>query len=189
MIASILAKTGTYSENDKKLFEKRIVYRKIQKDEILLGEGEVCQSAYYLISGAFYQHNFKNEIDLNVIDLHIDNEWFLNQQSFIKQKPSEITLQAYTESEIFELSIVSIHVLIQESPAFFQFGKILEQPYNRVHFFDNNLTPTQKYQYILDNKPALLQNFPLKIIASYLKITPETLSRVRESFAKGKIIS
>ncbi|MEO5563434.1 MAG: hypothetical protein ABIR18_08365, partial [Chitinophagaceae bacterium] len=66
---------------------------------------------------------------------------------------------------------------------------IFEQATSRVHFFDNRLNPTEKYQYILDNKSGLLQKFPLKLIASYLKITPETLSRVRESFSKGKIAS
>jgi len=41
------------------------------------------------------------------------------------------------------------------------------------------MTPTEKYRYILSNKPQLIQKFPLKYIASYLNITPETLSRVR----------
>jgi len=48
------------------------------------------------------------------------------------------------------------------------------------------MTPLQKYQYILDHRPDLIQQFPLKIIASYLKITPETLSRVRDKLSKGK---
>lgn len=107
----------------------------------------------------------------------------------MSQKPSESFVQAYAESEILELTVQSLHGLIAESPAFLQMGRILEQATARVHFFDNDLTPIQKYEHLLNNRPQLLQKFPLKIIASYLKITPETLSRVREKLARGKIIS
>jgi CRP-like cAMP-binding protein len=189
MIAEILKKIGRYSENDLILFEKRIKTRNVKKGEILLNEGEICQTVFYSISGVFYQFSIKDEIEENIIDLHIENEWFLNAQSFTSQKPSESTIKTYSEGEILELTIESIHHLIGESPAFFQLGRMMEQSKPKQHFFDNNLTPIQKYSYILENKPALIQKFPLKIIASYLKVTPETLSRVRESLAKGKTIS
>jgi hypothetical protein len=59
-------------------------------------------------------------------------------------------------------------------------GRILEESTSRIDFFDNNNTPDEKYRYIIANKPKLLQKFPQTIIASYLKISPETLSRVRK---------
>lgn len=188
-IAEILESIGRFSENDLLLFKEKIKIRNIKKGEILLREGEVCQSAFYALSGSFYQYCIKDEIEENVIDLHIENEWFLNEQSFISQNPSQNIIKSYTEGSVIELSMHVIHKLIGISPAFFQLGGILEQTKSRVHFFDNNLNPTQKYDYILAQKPILLQKFPLKIIASYLKITPETLSRVRESLAKRKSIS
>ena len=186
MFAEILAKTGRFSDCDVSLFEKKTKIRTVKKGEIMLREGEICQTAFYVIAGSFYQYNFKDEIEENVIDLHIENEWFLNEQSFIAQKPSENIIKSYSDSTVLELTLFSMHELIAQSPAFFQMGSILEMSKSRVHFFDNSFTPLQKYQYILDNKPALLQRFPLKIIASYLKITPETLSRVRENLARGK---
>ncbi len=189
MLAEILKKTGFYSERDVRLFEDAIRFRAVAKDEILLAQGNVCKSVFYVVKGAFYQYDFRDEIEQNVIDLHTDGEWFLNHKSFVSQKPSASFVQAYAESEIMELTIESLHRLIAESPAFLQMGRILEQATARVHFFDNALTPTQKYEYLLDNRPQLLQAFPLKIIASYLKITPETLSRVREKLARGKIVS
>jgi CRP-like cAMP-binding protein len=189
MLAEILEKTGRFSDYDVSLFEKKTKIRAVKKGEIMLREGEICQTAFYVISGSFYQYNFKDEIEENVIDLHIKNEWLLNEQSFIAQKPSENIIKAYSDSTVLELTLFSMHELIAQSPAFFQMGGILEMSKSRVHFFDNSLSPLKKYQYILDNKPALLQKFPLKIIASYLKITPETLSRVRENLARGKNLS
>ncbi len=189
MISDILKTTGIYSDTDIQLFESKTKFRTVSKDEILINRGEVCKSIFFNITGAFYQYNYKDEIEENVIDLHSDNEWFLNHSSFISQKPSDSFIKAYTESNILEFDIESLHCLIGKSPAFLQFGKILGQATSRVHFFDDRLTPTQKYQHILDNRRELIQKFPLKFIASYLKITPETLSRVREKISKGKMVS
>jgi CRP-like cAMP-binding protein len=189
MIADILKTNGMYSDTDAQLFEHNTQIRDVCKNEILIKPGEVCRSIFYILSGAIYQYNYIDEIEENVIDLHSDNEWFLEHTSFTSQKPADSFIKAYTDSKILELSIESLHWLIGQSPAFFQIGKIPGQASLRIHFFDNRLTPTQKYQYILDNRQELLQKFPLKFIASYLKITPETLSRVRENFSKGKIAS
>ncbi|PKG42822.1 Crp/Fnr family transcriptional regulator, partial [Psychroflexus sp. MES1-P1E] len=108
------------------------------------------------------------------------NDWVINHKSFTTRKPSEYSIQAFEESFIYELSIDAIHRLIAQSQSFFQMGKILEESTSRIDFFDNNNTPDEKYDFIIKNKPSLLQKFPQKIIASYLKITPETLSRVRK---------
>jgi CRP-like cAMP-binding protein len=189
MIAKILKSTGSYNDNHFSLFEKEVQCRDIKKGEILLKQGAICQSVFYTIEGSVFQYNFKEEIDLNVIDLHIANEWFLNQQSFVAQKPSETFIEAYSDSTILELSVHALHRLIGQSPAFFQLGKVLEQPHSRLYFFDKTLSPLEKYQYILTHKPQLIQAFPLKLIASYLKITPETLSRVREKLSKEKSVS
>jgi CRP-like cAMP-binding protein len=186
MMSKILNAIGQFSENDCTLFEKAVKIRQVKKEEILLKQGEKCQSLFYTLEGSFYQYYFDEENDLKVIDLYIENEWFLNQQSFVAQKPSETYIEAYSDSTILELTVHALHFLIGQSPAFFQLGKVLEQPLSRLYFFDKTLSPLEKYQYILDKKPEFIQAFPLKLIASYLKITPETLSRVRERLAKEK---
>lgn len=182
-IVKSLRKFGIYRPDDLALFSNSIKVRNVPKDEVLLPIGAVCQSAFFITSGSVYQYNLKNEIEQNVIDLHVESEWVLNHKSFVAQTPSESVLQAFSACGIIELTIENIHKLVAASPAFLQLGAILEVA--RVSFFDNDSTPLQKYQFILQNRPQLLQSFPLKIIASYLKVTPETLSRVREKLAKG----
>jgi CRP-like cAMP-binding protein len=182
----ILKVLGNFEAEHATLFEKQIIIRTIEKDAIILKQGEIAQSIYYILEGAFYQFAIKDDIEQNVLDLHLSGEWLLNQSSFVNRMPSEASIMAYSQSKIIELSIQSMHLLIAQSPAFFQLGKILDQSKSKIHFFDNMLSPFQKYQYIIENRPKLIQIFPLKIIASYLKITPETLSRVREKLAKSK---
>ncbi len=176
----LLKKAGKFSERESLLLKQELQFRKLKKGDVLLKKGDVCSSLYFVISGSFYQYKIDSELDKNIIDLNINNDWVINHKSFTSRTPSEYAIQAFEESSIYELSIDSIHKLIAISQAFLQMGKILEQSTSRVNFFDNNNTPDEKYQYILNNKPQLLQKFPQKMIASYLKITPETLSRVRK---------
>lgn len=184
MFSDFIDQFGYFTPYDRKLIGEALLERRVLPREVLLREGEVCQSLYFVEKGAFIQYNYKDEIDQHIIDLHIAGEWMLNQQSFVRQRPSETILEAFQDSHVYELTIDKLHGLIGMSPAFFQLAKVLEPVHSRVQLFDNQLTPTEKYQFVLNNRPALLQAFPLKIIASYLKMTPETLSRVREKISR-----
>ncbi len=137
-----------------------------------------------MITGAVYHYKITSDLNENIINLNIPNDWILNQKSFTSQEPSEYDIKVYEESTLYTLSIEVIHRLIAQSQSFLQLGKTLYDVTLRVDFFDNNNTPDEKYLYILKNKPDLFQNFPQKMIASYLKITPETLSRVRKKYVK-----
>jgi CRP-like cAMP-binding protein len=99
------------------------------------------------------------------------------------QQPSENIIRAETDSEVFGLSVLDFHELVKLSDSFFRLGQIMEQAIRNQDFQHNRLTPEQKYERLLETNPALLQHFPLKHIASYLGMTPETLSRIRKKFA------
>jgi hypothetical protein len=102
-----------------------------------------------------------------------------NHSSLIKQVPSDTTIKAFEKSDVLELSLNNLHNLIARSPSFLSLGRLFDQASNRTYLFDNALSPIQKYNYIKNVKPLIVQVFPVKMIASYLKISPETLSRVR----------
>jgi CRP-like cAMP-binding protein len=184
MISGFLNKIGHFSEEELTFLKEELEFRTLKKEEFLLDKGEVCASLSFITSGALYQYKIDSELNKNVIDLNVANDWIINHKSFTTQKPSEYIIQSYEESTICLLTIDSIHRLIAKSQSFLKLGKVLEASISRIDFFDNNNTPDEKYQYILKNKSEIIQKFPQKLIASYLKITPETLSRVRNRFSK-----
>jgi CRP-like cAMP-binding protein len=177
----ILQSIGQFSAFDTKLFEKHSVKKQIAKGEIILNEREICRCFYFILSGSFFQLKASDKEDI-IIDLHLPGEWMFNQQSLTGQAPSETSIMCFSNAEVIELGLTGFHCLSSQSQAFLQFGKILNQPKYRTAIYDNAMSPAEKYDFIAETKPLLLQEFPLKMIASYLKVTPETLSRVRAKY-------
>lgn len=174
----LLKNIGRFTAEEIILFTEKAISRNFKKNEILLNEGDVCKSAYYIIAGEAFQFSY-NDIDENIIDLHTNNDWCLNHSSFVTQKPSALTIKAYSDLTVLELPMKSVHELIALSPSFFQLGKVLEQTVSRVRYFDQTNTAEEKHSQLFSSRPELFQKFPLKMIAAYLKIAPETLSRIR----------
>jgi hypothetical protein len=100
------------------------------------------------------------------------------------QKPAEYSITATEEAELFCIYVHAMHELIHQAPVFFQLGKLMEAGFMNLKYQNNRLTPEEKYELLLKEKPQYIQLFPAKTIASFLGIAPETLSRVRR-----KIIS
>ena len=117
------------------------------------------------------------------LNLYIRGEWVFEYKSFITQQPSQNIIQAVADSEVLSLSVFDFHEMIRLSDAFFRLGRIFEQAIQNQDFQHNRLSPEQKYERLLTTKPELLQHFPLKHIASYLGMTPETLSRIRKKIS------
>lgn len=180
-IKEILNSIGQFSNFDFELFERYSVKKILDRNEVLIKEGGVCNCFYFILSGSFFQFRAIDSDEV-IIDLHLPDEWMFNQQSLTEQTASTTTIKAFSKSEIIELSLTSFHCLCSKSQSFLQFGKILNQSKNRTYIFDNSLKPNEKYSFITKSKPQLTKIFPIKMIASYLKIAPETLSRVRANF-------
>lgn len=177
----ILAGTGTFSSRDLLLFEEKVLRKTVKKNDTVLRQGEICQSVYFIQSGSFVQFQ-SDDLTETIIDLHLPKEWMFNHPSLIDQMPSGTTIKVFEDAEIIELSLIGLHELIGMSQSFLNLGRIFGQANHRTHLFDNALSPAQKYDYIKTAKPLIVQVFPVKLIASYLKITPETLSRVRANY-------
>ncbi len=178
----ILEDIGQFSSFDITLFERYSIRKSLSKSEILLSDKDVCQSIYYILSGSFFQYQ-SNKLTETIIDLHLKNEWVFNQPSLIEQTRSATTIKAFEKADVIELSLNKIHSLIGKSQNFLQLNKIFNHSNIKMFLSDNSLSPAQKYNYVKEVKPLITQKFPVKMIASYLKIAPETLSRVRANYS------
>jgi CRP-like cAMP-binding protein len=161
----------------------RLKVLNIKKDDCLIREGQVCQSFYFINQGSFRHYTVQENGEEATLNLFIRTEWLFEYKSFMTQQPSQNIIQAVADSEVFSLSAWDFHELIKLSDGFFRLGHIFEQAIQNQDFQHNRLSPEQKYDRLLTTKPELLQYFPLKHIASYLGMSPETLSRIRKKIS------
>lgn len=174
---------GFFTEGEKNLLLGKLKFKLVPKGAFILKEGAVSKSIYFLSSGAFRQYYVSDDVQEVIQNLFIENDWIVESRSFITQKPSNALIQATEDSEVFELNVHDLHDLINMSSSFFRMAGILHSA-SRTDSITDAISPDAKYSWLLQNKPGFLQKFPLKYIASYLEITPETLSRVRNKISR-----
>ena len=168
---------GSFTPEEQEALSKEFQHRIIDKGQFILSSGEVCQSIWFVNKGALRHYRDLDGFSEVTINLFHEDHWVLDHHSFTAQKPSKNYIQAVEECELLEISIHALHQLIETSPSFFKLGKILEIPRNEPELHTKK--PENRYLELMENSPELIQRFPLKYIASYLGMTPETLSRVR----------
>lgn len=176
------------TESDMALCFPILQTRHTKKHAFLLQEGEVCRNVYFLISGffrMFYVDYDGNEINYRFAD---KNNFLVDFQSFLTQKPSHFYWQAMQDAELFALSYQDIHNLYASSPAWNNFGRLIAE---RVYLQLNErvemllfMTPEERYKYLLDTKPELFMQVSQFHLSSYLGIKPESLSRLRKRLLK-----
>ena len=180
ILLDALEALGQFSSDQLRILENEVNYMKLAKGEIVLHQGKICQAFYFVAQGALMQYKLNESLEMDILDLHTDNDWAFDHKSFTSQNPSDRFIQAYQLSQVFELIMDSVHRLIGGSHSFFQLGRILEQGTARSDLLENHKTPDERYLNLITSNPKVVQKFPLKIIASYLGVSPETLSRVRK---------
>ena len=174
--------TMTHEELD--TLESILVPKRYSKGEMILKEGDVCENIYYIDKGLVRQFYFKNNKELTE---HIgsDGEIFMCIESLFKEEPTRLQIEALEPSSIYlipkhRLEQVALHnVNIQ-----ILYRKILEESLIISQIKADMLrfeSAQNRYRRLCKLNPQVVLRTPLVYIASYLQMTPETLSRVRSS--------
>ena len=176
------------TDEDLAKIEKVCQLKKLRKRQYLLQDGDVWKYNAFVTSGCLRTYTVDEKGNEHIINFAIENWWTGDRESLHSGEPSIFNIDALEDSEVVLISKTNFENLCKEIPAFNDMvNAILQKSFivaqNRIHTFIS-LTAEEKYLKFLEKYPHLPMRVPQGMIASYLGITAETLSRIRKQTVK-----
>ncbi len=172
--------TMTHDELD--ILERVLVPMKYAKGDVILAEGDTCDRIYWIVKGLVRQYYYKNNKELTEY-MAAENTIMMSIESLFKEKPSTQVIQALEPTIIFAMPKADLEAVAMRSVNIqILYRKILEESLIISQQRADMLrfeSAQDRYQKLVKSSPQLVLRAPLVYIASYLQMTPETLSRVR----------
>jgi CRP-like cAMP-binding protein len=170
----------THEELD--LLESILVPMKYAKNEMILREGEICTNIYWVVKGLVRQFYYKNGKELTEY-MATENSIVMCIESLFLEQPTHLQIKAIEPSVLIAIPKVDLEAVAMKSVNIqILYRKILEESLilSQIHADMLRFESAQdRYQKLIKRQPQLVLRAPLVYIASYLQMTPETLSRVR----------
>lgn len=174
--------TMTHDELD--ILESVLVPRKYVKGELVLKEGDICTSIIYIHKGLLREYYYKNKKEVTEY-LAVEGTIMMSIESLFHEEPSKLQIEALENSIIYELPKKRLEeVALHNVNIQILYRKILEESLilSQVHADLVRFESAEnRYRRMCKLAPQVILRAPLVYIASYLQMTPETLSRVRST--------
>lgn len=178
------------ADADIEKFIAALKIRHIKKKKNLLSEGDSVNMMFYVNEGLFRYYTYDEQGTEHTTDLIAQNNWFGDAKAFLSKEPAGFNIEALEDATVFVLSYDDLHRFYDEIPLFERvvrkiiehyFIKALERgkKINRAGYLAH-----ERYTQFVTRHPKLANRVPAIYLASYLGITPETLSRLRSQFLK-----
>ena len=172
--------TMTHEELD--LLESILVPMKYAKNEMILREGETCTNIYWVVKGLVRQFYYKNGKELTEY-MATENNIVMCIESLFLEQPTHLQIKAIEPTVLIAIPKVDLETVAMKSVNIqILYRKILEESLilSQIHADMLRFESAQdRYHKLIKRQPQLVLRAPLVYIASYLQMTPETLSRVR----------
>jgi CRP-like cAMP-binding protein len=183
----IIDNTGI-SETEYKELEHLAYSLKAKKGTLLLKENQICNRAFFVCKGMLRSYTVDEMGKNHIIQFASENWWIADRSSFYFDEPSELFIDVIEDAEIVYINKEFIKTAEKVSKKFASFNalalqKNIRQMQKRINYL-LAATAEKKYLDFIETHRDITFRLPLQMIASYLGITPESLSRVRKELAR-----
>lgn len=176
------------TDSEKKLLQGFISYKKLRKNQYLLQEGEECRFLAVVEKGAIRQYSIDDNGNTHILQFAIEGWTISDIFSFLTQTPSTYTIEAIEDSEVVLIDRTAHEELLKILPKYETYTRLqLTGAYIALQRRINSsisLSPEDRYNEFIKQYAHFFQRFPQHMIASYLGLRPETLSRIRAKMTK-----
>lgn len=175
---------------DKEMVTKFFVRKRLRKRQYLLQEGDICKYLSFVAKGLVRTYNVDEKGDEHMSVFGWEGWWISDFNSFLSVVPAVFNIDAIEDSELLLIARSDYDALTEQVPIMDRYFRILFQ--NSLVTKERRLmssithTAEQKYVSLLHSNPEIISRIPQNMIASYLGIAPETLSRIKRNLAYKK---
>ena len=163
------------------------VVKKLRKHQYLLNEGDVCTQHAFVTKGCLRSYFVDCDGKEHVVKFAVEHWWIADRDSLSSGEPAKLNIDAVEDSEVVLFSKQNFDLICQKISVFNDMvNTLLQSAYNASQnrvLANISLSAGEKYEYFVQRYPGLAVRIPISMIASYLGISPETLSRVRKQAA------
>ena len=159
----------------------------VKKDEFLLQEGEKCKYSFYVEKGLLRQYMLDTKGKEHIISFGPEGWIISDRESVFFNQPSKFFIQALEDCTIKLIDDSLVRLISEKVPSFVDFNTRLL--HNHIRALQNRIiqlmsyTAEERYQEFIALYPDIMLRVPQTMVASYLGIAPESLSRVRKDLA------
>lgn len=160
----------------------------IKKGEFLIKEGDICQYAYFVQQGILRTFYIDEKGKEHLLQFSPENWFAADHESLFYRKASSYYIQALEDSIVYQLDDDFFEQLSVKDPTYIQFNQKLL--HNHIHQLQKRIiqliayTAEERYLEFTKNYPDILLRVPQAMVASFLGMTPESLSRIRKELSQ-----
>lgn len=163
-------------------FKECLTQETIGKNELILKENEVCHFLAFIQEGSFRFYTVKDGEE-RITAFFFSGDFVTNYRSFLTGKPSDHFIESLQDAVIYKINLLHLQQLYEKHKAIERLGRLIaEKLYLTVTYrLDAFMfeSPKSRYDDLVKRNSKLLSEIPQYMIASYLGVKPETLSRIR----------
>jgi CRP/FNR family transcriptional regulator, anaerobic regulatory protein len=176
-------------EAEKELITTKFSPRLFRKRQYVLQEGNPCTHFYFVVRGCLRMYKIDNQGNAHILQFAVENSWINDLGSFHSLNPSTLNIDAIEDTVVLQVSREDLITVYLNAPKFNRiFRVLLEHGFVRLQerLLQNiSSTAEERYTSFLELYPHLVNRISQVQIASYLGITPEFLSRMRNKRSKA----
>lgn len=184
VLISHINKKVDLSNGQNELLKSFFTEKKLRKKQFLLREGELCGHLSFVSRGILKSYIIDEKGQQRISLFAFEGWWISDFNSFINQEKAVLNIDAVEDAELLLISYEDYEKLTLEIPVMDRYFRILYQNslVTKDHrlMVSNSFTAEEKYLQLVKSNPEMIRKLSHRLIASYLGLSPETVSRIRK---------
>lgn len=178
------------TDAEKRLLVEAVRERKVKKGQFLVHEGGVCRYTHFVTEGSLCTYFIDLNGQQHIVQFAIEGWWISDLHSFVMQVPATFNVQALEDTTILEIPFDALEELYEKVPMIDRYFRIITQrafiSFQQRIVQNISMSAEDRYLAFKSKLGKLELRIPQKLIASYLGISAEFLSKIKKRLKEGE---